>query len=487
MKNTESKKTFTLLCCRSRVIRSGLLLGGLALMLSTGSAFASPPPRMAQSGDDSAIHGCSLLEGIKKRSFLLGDICGLRKWINKYGGSLTLLETSEALGNVSGGINRGVEYDGLTQADFQLDTQRAFHWYGGTFNVSALQIHGQNLSEDNLYSLQTSSGIESDRATRLWELWFDQKLDKEGKYDIKIGQQSLDQEFMGSQNALLYVNTMFGWAMLPSADLPGGGPAYPLSALGLRTRARAGNTWTFLTGAFTGNASQQNESGTAFPLDGLLGIAEVQFAYPGLGTTVRAGKKAPLSRVYKLGAWYDTVKFDDQRFDNSGLSLANPASTGTARSHHGNYALYAVADQMLWVDPKENDRTISLFVRPMGTPLSDRNLINFSVNAGINITEPIRHRDDDTFGIGMGYAHVSGKASDLDRDQKIYSGSAYPIRNGETFVEATYQYQISPWWQVQPDFQYIIKPGAGVVNPNSATGATIKNEAVFGIRMNIAF
>ena len=55
----------------------------------------------------------------------------------------------------------------------------------------------------------------------------------------KIGQQSLDQEFIVSQNALLFVNTMFGWPMVPSADLPGGGPAYPLSALGVRLRGAA--------------------------------------------------------------------------------------------------------------------------------------------------------------------------------------------------------------------------------------------------------
>jgi hypothetical protein len=95
-------------------------------------------------------------------------------------------ETSEALGNVSGGINRGPEYDGLTQAALQFNTQKALHWYGGTFNVSALQIHGQNLSQDNLATLQTASGIEADRATRLWELWYDQKFDREGKYDMRV-------------------------------------------------------------------------------------------------------------------------------------------------------------------------------------------------------------------------------------------------------------------------------------------------------------
>ena len=145
------------------------------------------------------------------------------------------------LGNVTGGVHRGFEYDGLTTTTLQLDTQRAFGWYGGTFNVSALQIHGRSLSADNLMTLQTASGIEADRATRLWELWYEQKF-LDGTLDVKIGQQSLDQEFMVSQNALLFVNTMFGWPMVPSADLPGGGPAYPLVRAGRRAFARCRST-----------------------------------------------------------------------------------------------------------------------------------------------------------------------------------------------------------------------------------------------------
>lgn len=453
-----------------------------------GMSFASPPPKISASSDNTGVHGCSLLEGIQRRSNGLGDLCGFRKWMNKYGGSLAINETSEALGNATGGDAKGVEYDGLTTAIFQLDIQRAFHLYGGTFNVSALQIHGQNLSEDNLLTLQTASGIESDRATRLWELWYDQKFDSEGRYGIRIGQQSLDQEFMGSQNALLYVNTMFGWAMLPSADLPGGGPAYPMSSLGVRLHARPKDSWTLLAGAFSGDISNQNLNSTAFPLKAVLGIAEIQYAYPALGATVHANGKNPLSRTYKFGVWYDSAKFADQRFDTDGRSLADPDSNGTARDHRGNYAFYAVADQMLWIDSRENDRTISVFFRPMGTPLADRNTIDFSMNAGLNFSEPIMHRDDDTFGIGMGYTHVSGQASDLDRDQRVYTNTLnYPIRAGETYLETTYQYQLTPWWQLQPDFQYVFHPGAGVVNPNSTTGAKVGNEAVFGVRMNFAF
>ncbi len=207
-----------------------------------------------------------------------------------------------------------------TQFFLQLDTQRAFHWYGGTLNVSALQIHGRNLSEDVLYSLQTARGIQSDRATRLWEIWYAQKFGETNRFDIRIGQQSLDQEFMVSQNARLFVNTMFGWAMLRSADMPGGGPAYPLSALGVRARARVANGWTVLGGVFNGkpwsgvgDAQEENASGTGFPLNGgKLAIAELQYSYPSVGTMVRGNRKSPLPRVYRFGVWHNTTDFDDK-------------------------------------------------------------------------------------------------------------------------------------------------------------------------------
>ncbi|MGH6979836.1 MAG: carbohydrate porin, partial [Stellaceae bacterium] len=155
----------------------------VASALPVLSALADPPPAPDPLAD------------LWKQQALLGDIGGLRPWLRNFGATLTITETSEALGNLSGGIRRGFEYDGLTTAIFQLDTQRAFGWDGGTFNASALQIHGRNLSADNLLSLQTASGIEAERTTRLWELWYQQKF-MNGLIDVKIGQQSLDQEFM---------------------------------------------------------------------------------------------------------------------------------------------------------------------------------------------------------------------------------------------------------------------------------------------------
>jgi len=288
---------------------------------------------------------------------------------------------------------------------------------------------------------------------------------------------------------------MFGWPMVPSADLPGGGPAYPLSSLGVRLRGRPVDSINILVGVFNGSpvahnigdSQQQNPSGTSFPLNGrTLAIAEVQYSYPALGSMVYAGESQPLSRIYRLGVWYDSEDFADQRIDNTGRSLVDPDSSGAPQAHHGDYSIYGVADQMVWRSGADPNRTVSVFGRVMGTPQSDRNLIDISMNIGMVFRDPFTYRTDDTFGLGLGYAHVSSRAAALDRDTFAYTGLFTPVRGSETFIEATYQYQVTPWWQVQPDLQYVFNPGAGVANPNGLP-QRIKDEAVLGVRTTILF
>jgi porin len=483
---------------------SGVILRCVAgvAMACAPLAVAAAPPMIAVTpydpdnpGQNSGSGPFGFLDGVERSSALFGNLWGLRPLLGRNGITLQIQETSEFLGNVSGGSRRGAAYDGLTTALMQIDTQRAFGWWGGLLNISALQYHGRNLSTDNLQSLQTASGIEADRATRLWEAWFQQKLTRDGLTDIRIGQQSLDQEFMLSQNGLYFVNTMFGWPMLPSADLPGGGPAYPLSSVGGRIKSQLSDAFQVLFGVYSGNPSPRrsgdsqlaNPSGTSFPFNGgALLIGEVQYAYPGPGTMLYADEPEPLPRTLKLGFWYHTGHFDDLHTDSTGLSLANPASSGIARRHAGDFSLYAVADQTLWIDAQENDRTVNVFARVLGAPQTDRNLIDFSLNAGLTFHEPFLHRDDDVFGVGLGYAHVSRVAAALDADTAAYTGGLVPRRGGETYLEVTYQYAVTPWWQIQPDVQYTFNPGGGLANPNNPN-ARIRDELVLGVRTNILF
>jgi porin len=454
-----------------------------------------PVDANATQAKPNAASSSALFGSLPQDPNLFGDMWGLRPALKTFGTTLTLQEQSEILGNVTGGRRLGFAYDGLTTATLQTDTQAAFGWNGGLFNVSGLQIHGRNLSTDNLLTLQPASNIEADPATRLWELWYQQTMFG-GALDVKVGQQSIDQEFMLSQNAGVFLNAAMGWPMTPTADMPAGGPVYPLSALGVRVRAHPSDSWTMLAGVFNGSPifsnygdpQMRNPNGLSFPLNGgVLAIAELQYSNSEQGSTAKSGEPAPLAGVYKIGFWYDSENFADLRYDSAGLPLADPASSGIAATHRGNYAFYAMADQMIYRFENDADRNINLIIRPSFTPLRDRNLISFSLNGGLTMYEPFVGRPKDVFGIGFGYAQVSNSASGFNQDTAFFNPGVYtPVRRSETFIETTYQYQAAPWWQIQPDLQYVFNPGAGIVNPDNPT-QKVKNEAVIGVRTTITF
>lgn len=468
-------------------IRFACFLAAATLASASHAQTSAPPP--AEPG---------FTTNLWTRSNLLGDMGGLRTALWNAGITFGLQDVNEVWGNVSGGIRRGADYNGLTLISVGLDTQRALGWDGGTINVSALQIRGRSLSNDNLLNLQTVSGILAQPTTRLWEVWYQQSF-LDGLFDVKLGQQSIDQEFITSQYSSLFLNTMMGWPMLPSADLYAGGPAYPLSSLGVRFRIQPASGLTALAGVFADNPpggpfdddSQLRGStrwGGNFNLrTGALFIAELQYALnqPSNGDMDYGTRASGLPGTYKLGMWFDTARFPDQRFDNTGLSLADPASSGVAFMRRHNFSIYGVVDQMIWRPSDDSARALGVFARLMGAP-GDRNLIDFSVNAGVVLKAPLPDRDNDSFGVGFGIAKISQGARGLDADTASFTGTAFPVRTTETFIEVTYQYQVAPWWQVQPDFQYVFNPGGGILNPNNPA-KRVGNAAIFGLRNTITF
>ena len=413
---------------------------------------------------------------------LFGDLGGLRTAFAKAGVTLNATESSEVFGNPTGGLKQGADYDGLTTVALQVDTKTAFGLEGGLFNASLLQLHGENYSIDDVGALQTISGIAGDRATRLWELWYDQKFGDH--FDFKFGQQSLDNEFAVTPSGGVFVNSLFGWSALDALDLPGGGPVYPLSSLGVRGRWLTG-PWTVLAGVFSGapapniNADPQraNAYGVSFPWDGALAVAETQYSV-GQGEGQYAG-------AYKLGAWYDSLPFADRQYNSLGLPLANPPVGQTPRMHDGDFGLYAAADQMIWRGA-EKERTLNLFVRPMLAPQGDRNLTTFSFDAGLMLHDPLPGRKDDAFGLGFGFVPLSPAAIGYSRDVAFYHPGVYsPVLSNEAVFEATYQLQASSWAQIQPDLQYVHNPGGGIANPY--TGGKTGDALVAGLRINLTF
>jgi porin len=106
-----------------------------------------------------------------------------------------------------------------------------------------------------------------------------------------------------------------------------------------------------------------------------------------------------------------------------------------------------------------------------GAP-ADVNFVNWYIDGGFNFKGFIPGRKRDVTGVAVAHSAISQDFSDAQVPQ------GNPGFSSETVLEATYNYSISPWWTIQPDFQYIWTPSA----ENGSQDA-----AVFGIRTIISF
>jgi porin len=220
---------------------------------------------------------------------LLGDLGGARTQLADLGISLGLTDTESLFGNLAGGVKQGATLQGVTLATLQADTGKLFGLAGGTLYASALQIHGRSFSPYYLDNLQNVNTTEAADSTRLWELWYDQRF-ANGLLDLRIGQQSIDQEFMLSPFAGVFSNMMAGWPILPSEDFFAGGPAYPLSSLAVRLQVAPRPDFSVQTAVFDDNPSggpfnddppDLDAGGTLFNLhSGALFITEAKFSRP---------------------------------------------------------------------------------------------------------------------------------------------------------------------------------------------------------------
>ena len=391
---------------------------------------------------------------------------------------LQITETSEILGNLTGGLRQGALYEGLTDLNLRIDLRRSLHWRGEIF-VRAYQIHGRGLTANNIGNLDTISNIEAARTTRLNELWYEHHFDH---WRVRVGQQTIGNEFLSPASARLFVNGAFGWPTLPSVDLPSGGPSYPLGTPAVRLRVDPEEGLTLFLGLFNGDptgtgvggSQLRDASGTAFRTsDGAFAIGEIRY---NPGDSDRNG-------TYSVGGWWNSERFRDHRLDENGVSLASPASTGLPRQHSNDFSLYGTINQPLLVDNAANTR-LTLFARAMGAP-GDRNLISLYLDGGLTYKGPFG-RADDELGLAVAYARIGNAARGFDADVVRFTGEFRPVRSGEAVLELTYRFHLTGWWQLQPDFQYIFNPGGGIANPN-APGRRIGDAAVLGLRTAITF
>jgi porin len=418
---------------------------------------------------------------------LAAGVDDLRDRLAAAGYQFNMTYIGEGLANVTGGMRTGAIYTGRLDLGTTIDLAKAVGWDDATFHANMFQIHGDGLSRSYIGNLMLVSGVEALPATRLYELWIEQKL-LGGKVAIRVGQQASDVEFIDSAYDDIFVNSALGWPGITGINLPAGGPSPPLAVPGVRIKAELSDRITAYFALFDGTASAlgdedpqiTNPNGVAFRVnDPPWMIGQLKYKFE-IG-------ESKLPATITGGAWYHMMSFADQRFGADGLSLADPNSSGNPAMLGGNNGLFMVYEQLLARAKPDSDNGVAFFVRASLSP-SDRNLISAYVDGGVLFTGFSDAHPNDRFGIAATYARISDSARALDRDLQLFTGTPTPVRDFEAVFEMTYAHEVRPGFVLQPVLQYVMHPGGGVVDPGDPMQTRrIKDAVMVGVRTTITY
>jgi porin len=173
-----------------------------------------------------------------------------------------------------------------------------------------------------------------------------------------------------------------------------------------------------------------------------------------------------LPGTIKIGGWNQFGTLHEQPL-GSGVTVATTPNSVPIKT---DWAVYTIVDQLVWRVPDSKDpKGIGIFGRVIGGP-TEQNLVDFYVEGGVTFTGMFPQRPDDTLAAGFAY---TGRSNDVG-----FNGTEDIPRahNFEALFEICYTAQLRTGWKLQPDFQYIWKPG-GVVPEPSGKG-TVPNGGV---------
>ena len=424
-------------------------------------------------------------QSIWERDYLLGDWCGARPDLNNKGVTISLDYTAEVWGFVDGGLDRGSLYQGLFEGGLDFDFEKMMGWKGGSMRVNALIPQNSNNNGPTFFTGSgfDSSNISANDTARLFELWLQQDF-LDDKLSLRAGQLAADDEFFLSETAGLFLGGNYGWGNNLASNIPNGGPAYPVAGLGVRVKVQPVEQFYVMSALFQGDVGDQatnNQHGTYWDLGGDQGI----FSINEMGYLLNQEENAKgLPGSYKFGGWAHTGDFSSFLYDDTGLSLADPASSGIPALNQGTWGLYFIANQMVYRKKEGTDQGLSVFWRIAGGP-DNTSTIPFYTDFGASYKGLIPCRSDDTIGVSFGVEGYSDDLATTGDQMNSLKGTNEPVVGNEAIIEATYQIQLAPWWYLQPDIQYIINPAGGALNPN--TGGKIQNAVVIGLRTGLTF
>ncbi len=395
------------------------------------------------------------------QKMMTGDWGGLRPALVDRGIDLRASYVNEFADAFSGGERQGNGEAQQFAYGVDADLGKLAGLDGTVFHLTFNSRQGRSASADfigNKVSVQEIYG--GGETTRIAELSLEQALDS-NFISLKMGFYPMGTEFAFTPLLCDFENNSF-CSHPANLTKSSGWSNNPTGKWGGRVRLNISPDLYAQAGVFDVNPSYNaHDSGLKMSLDGSTGAIFVFEA----GYTTALGM-AQLPGHYKIGGYYDTS------------SVADAVVPG--QIDKGRYGMYLLGDQMILSfdgTPKRGLVALGQF------SYSDCRTSVFTqiIGAELIALGPFDARPNDFIDIGYARAGINHRNITAEYTKQATDDlSEESLSGGEEVIEAGYGMAATPWLTIQPNFQYIINPGAFAYTH-------YPNAWVFGIKTNATF
>jgi porin len=352
------------------------------------------------------------------------------------------LFVGDALSNVHGGLREGSAWVDYLELAAEFDAGRALGVGDMTLFASVVRTNPPTFSDRYVGDAMVVSNIDSERALRVLEAWFDWGFGARGTGSVLVGLYDLNSEFDTTESRGLFINSAYGIGQELAQTGRNGPSIYPETALAARV-AWAPSEPRLLEFAVVdgvpGDPEDHHKSRWHVSRsEGALLIGEISAA---------AGPVAQLS----VGHWRYTGKF---------AGIRPVPDDGAFRFERDNHGTYVTAEFRPRNEPDAGAPRWSAFVR--AGQANDRvNVFERHVAAGVVAELPWPGTHGSQLGLAASEARVGADYRSLQ------SQAGTDLAHCERNMELTWRVPLGEHVVLQPDVQYVVNPGAERRIPNA--------------------
>jgi porin len=408
------------------------------LVLGTVLALALAPGAEAQTDNTQSIW---------TRPTMTGNWGGARTDLESFGITPDVQYTGQFADAFAGGEHQGAGVASQLSFGFKADMDKLVGLQGGSLNVTFNLRFGRSVLDDYtdgglVDKLQAQGMYGSGENLRVSRLEYQQDLFQK-VLQLRLGFFPVGDAFGDSELLCDFSNVSFcAHPQILPAD--SGWTDYPTGKLGGVFKVNLPHHFYITSGIFDAddlNKEYLHQNGLRLTADdstGMLIPYEIGYV-SSLGAAHMVGH-------YKLGGWYDT---------SSSPIQGEAAVNGITPEGNGRYGTYLFIDQMVWSFEPQTNRGLILFGQ---AAIADRRTALFtnSLEAGFIVRGAFASRPTDYLAVGYTRGQVNDSTISLALTKKPHADYA----NHEAVLEVGYGVNITPWFLLYPNLQYVQNPAA---------------------------